>query len=362
MGGLCSSQTPGGANRTDVEKDLAITKRLGDAARRQDAVHKMLLLGAGESGKSTLFKQMDLIYGKDPFPAEERKGYAQVIYANVIESIRTLIDMTDIHARDKPFTAKDREVCEKLYELDPSCDSVDDRVAGWIKRMWDHPAVQQAYAHRAKFHLTDSAAFYMHRIETIASDNFIPSEEFVLRSRSRTTGVVEKSFDIKGNTFTMYDVGGQRSERKKWIHCFEGVTCVLFVAAISSYDMCLYEDSKQNRMVEALELFDEVCNSRWFGDTTIVVFLNKRDLFEDKIKKVPITVCPAFTAYNGDMTFDPAVDYIMDQFERIDKRDTNKELVMHVTTATDKRNVSIVFETVKETVIKHSLMAAGLVM
>lgn len=42
----------------------------------------------------------------------------------------------------------------------------------------------------------------------------------------------------------MFDVGGQRSERKKWIHCFEGVTCIIFCAALSAYDMVLVEDKE----------------------------------------------------------------------------------------------------------------------
>lgn len=42
----------------------------------------------------------------------------------------------------------------------------------------------------------------------------------------------------------MFDVGGQRSERKKWIHCFEGVTCIIFIAALSAYDMVLVEDDE----------------------------------------------------------------------------------------------------------------------
>ncbi len=74
----------------------------------------------------------------------------------------------------------------------------------------------------------------------------------------RTTGIVETSFLIDGNTFKMYDVGGQRNERKKWIHCFENVTAVLFVGAISEYDQKLFEDESQNRMVEALSLFEEI--------------------------------------------------------------------------------------------------------
>jgi len=42
----------------------------------------------------------------------------------------------------------------------------------------------------------------------------------------------------------MFDVGGQRSERKKWIHCFEGVTCIIFCGALSAYDMVLVEDDE----------------------------------------------------------------------------------------------------------------------
>lgn len=42
----------------------------------------------------------------------------------------------------------------------------------------------------------------------------------------------------------MFDVGGQRSERKKWIHCFEGVTAIIFCVAMSEYDMVLAEDEE----------------------------------------------------------------------------------------------------------------------
>jgi dihydroxyacetone kinase DhaKLM complex PTS-EIIA-like component DhaM len=62
----------------------------------------------------------------------------------------------------------------------------------------------------------------------------------VLHCRARTTGIVETAFQIKKDQFKLMDVGGQRNERKKWIHCFEGVTAVLFVAAISEYDQVIY--------------------------------------------------------------------------------------------------------------------------
>ena len=95
----------------------------------------------------------------------------------------------------------------------------------------------------------------------------------------------------------MVDVGGQRSERKKWIHCFQDVTAVIFCVALSEYDLKLYEDETVNRMHESIKLFDEICNSRWFAETSIILFLNKSDLFREKIAKVNLNVC--FPDYQG---------------------------------------------------------------
>lgn len=86
----------------------------------------------------------------------------------------------------------------------------------------------------------------------------------------------------------MFDVGGQRSERKKWIHCFESVTSIIFCVALSEYDQVLLEESKQNRMLESLILFESVINSRWFVRSSIILFLNKVDLFKIKLAKVPL--------------------------------------------------------------------------
>ena len=44
--------------------------------------------------------------------------------------------------------------------------------------------------------------------------------------------------------YRLCDIGGQRSERKKWIHCFEGVTAIIFLVALSEYDLCLAEDQE----------------------------------------------------------------------------------------------------------------------
>ena len=87
----------------------------------------------------------------------------------------------------------------------------------------------------------------------------------------------------------MFDVGGQRSERKKWIHCFEAVTCIIFCVALSEYDQVLLEVNSVNRMEESLTLFGSIVNSSWFTRTSIVLFLNKIDIFKKKIMTVPLS-------------------------------------------------------------------------
>lgn len=134
-------------------------------------------------------------------------------------------------------------------------------------------------------------------IDRISEPNYIPNQADVLRARVRTTGIEEADFELDDFQFKMVDVGGQRSERRKWIHCFDCVTAVIFCAALSEYDQALREDDTQNRMKESLLLFDEIRNSPWFRSTPFILFLNKLDLFREKIQKVSLDVCfPDFPA------------------------------------------------------------------
>lgn len=83
---------------------------------------------------------------------------------------------------------------------------------------------------------------YFDSIDRIAAPDYLPTDQDVLRSRVKTTGITETTFHIGDLTYRMFDVGGQRSERKKWIHCFENVTAIVFLVAISEYDQVLVED------------------------------------------------------------------------------------------------------------------------
>merc|ERR1712137_688390 len=155
-------------------------------------------------------------------------------------------------------------------------------VAEAIKKLWADSGVQECYGRSREYQLTDSAKYYFDDIDRISAPGYTPNNQDVLRSRVKTTGITETRFKVGELTYRMFDVGGQRSERKKWIHCFENVTAIIFLVAVSAYDQNLVEDESVNRMREALTLFDSICNSKWFVKTSIVLFLNKTDIFKEK--------------------------------------------------------------------------------
>ncbi|MES1908895.1 MAG: hypothetical protein MHM6MM_001737 [Cercozoa sp. M6MM] len=321
---------------------------------------KFLLLGAGESGKSTLFKQMVQLYGKG-YSENDRKLVKKTVYANVIAAMTTLIEQCALRESEDEKYKITSDALEYFKENVQQDTVIDDEVAGKIRDLWSDPAIKAIWEERSKIQVIDSAAYLFDRIEQIGSEDYVPDYQDMLRIRVRTTGIMETEFDVDGRKFRIFDVGGQRNERKKWIHCFENVTAVIFVAALSEYDQVLFEDDTTNRMKEALQLFDDICNSHWFLKTSIILFLNKNDLFVDKIQKVPITVCPVLKDFPGDdpNDYDQAVNHIRSAFEAKNQSET-KKVYAHITTATDESNIDHVFRSVRDIVITQSLVAGGL--
>lgn len=191
-------------------------------------------------------------------------------------------------------------------------------------------------------HLT-SLFSYFDAVERIAQPDYLPTDQDVLRSRVKTTGITETTFIIGDLTYRMFDVGGQRSERKKWIHCFENVTTILFLVAISEYDQLLFEDETVNRMQEALTLFDSICNSRWFVKTSIILFLNKIDRFKEKLPVSPMK--NYFPDYEGGADYAAACDYILNRFVSLNQAE-QKQIYTHFTCATDTTQIRFVMAAV----------------
>ncbi|XP_077686996.1 guanine nucleotide-binding protein G(o) subunit alpha isoform X5 [Eretmochelys imbricata] len=343
--------------RAALERSKAIEKNLKEDGITAAKDVKLLLLGAGESGKSTIVKQMKIIH-EDGFSGEDVKQYKPVVYSNTIQSLAAIVRAMDTLGIE--YGDKERRVEERLlfvYAASTLGGYMAAELLSAMMRLWADSGIQECFNRSREYQLNDSAQYYLDSLDRIGAPDYQPTEQDILRTRVKTTGIVETHFTFKNLHFRLFDVGGQRSERKKWIHCFEDVTAIIFCVALSGYDQVLHEDETTNRMHESLKLFDSICNNKWFTDTSIILFLNKKDIFEEKIKKSPLTIC--FPEYTGSDSFTEAVSYIQSQYESKNKS-PNKEIYTHITCATDTNNIQFVFDAVTDVIIANNLRGCGL--
>eukprot|EP00041_Stephanoeca_diplocostata_P013122 m.227126 g.227126 ORF g.227126 m.227126 type:complete len:355 (-) comp19222_c0_seq1:135-1199(-) len=352
--GICMSAE----QREQAARNAAIEKQLAADQDMANRTVKLLLLGAGESGKSTLVKQMKIIHG-DGYTQEELKSYRPTVCDNLVHSMRAVLQAMGqlrINLGDQSNRVHVKSILE--YQEVGKTGRLPDHLAEAIRCLWKDSGVQDCYRRSNEYQLNDSAAYYFERIDYIADASYTPNKQDVLRARVKTTGIIETSFRYKNMIFRMFDVGGQRSERKKWIQCFDGVTAVIFVSALCGYDMKLFEDQQTNRVHESLTLFDAICNNKFFTNTSMILFLNKVDLFEQKIQTHPLVdYFPEYNGPSGDAL--KAREFILQMFLKLNKN-PSKKIYHHYTCATDTKNIQIVFDAVSDILIESNLAKIGL--
>jgi guanine nucleotide-binding protein subunit alpha len=222
-----------------------------------------------------------------------------------------------------------------------------------MKGLWADAAVQQTIRRGNEYALHDNIQYYYANIDRLFRKDYLPNDQDVLRSRLRTTGITETLFELGQLNYHMFDVGGQRSERKKWVHCFEGVHCLMFVAALSGYDQCLVEDKTANQMQEALLLFESIMSLTWFKRSSIILFLNKMDLFKGKLADKPIRdYFPDYTEAQDD--YNAASKYFANKFRGLNRTE-DREIYIHFTNATDTNLLKITMQSVQDTIIQTNL-------
>jgi len=358
--------------KPEIERTRLIDIKIRQKRKEDIAEKKLLLLGAGGSGKSTLFRQLKIL--DTGMSERERRSFKDIIYTNIIEAIQTLGE------RNQEFYNDD----EKSFELSDVAQNsaaavqqlMDDRVtpalAQHINILWAEEAIQRTWRKRSNYQIQHSSKYYFENIDRISEasespQGYIPTEDDVIRCRKHTTGIVEQVFEIQGTHLKIIDVGGQRNERNKWIHCFEDVDGLIFVCALSGYDQTIFEDDKTNRMHESLLLFKSILRSGWFEESSFILFLNKADLFLEKIGnvycenplKVPLSTCFPQCPKHKD-PYNDGIKYIRDQFvKRLGNRERS-DLYIHVTCATDRGNVKRVFDNVQNQLIRKAIQKAML--
>ncbi|ORZ25755.1 guanine nucleotide-binding protein subunit alpha [Absidia repens] len=340
----------------EKQRNDAIENQLKRDRANLKSETKLLLLGAGESGKSTLLKQMKLLHDGGYTP-EERESFKEVIFSNTIQSMKVTLEAMQRLCID--FSNSHNEFNARLLmEMPSQVEMLDQDVVNAIACLWEDSGVKKCICRSNEFQLNDSAKYYFDSIARIGHCQYIPSDQDVLRSRVKTTGITETTFMIDAMTYRMFDVGGQRSERKKWIHCFENVTAIVFLVAISEYDQMLAEDSNVNRLQEALTLFDSICNSKWFVKTSIILFLNKIDLFAEKLPRSPLV--KYFSDYMGGAKYESACQFLLQRFTALNSRAEVKQIYTHFTCATDTKQIKFVMAAVSDIIAHNTLRDVGL--
>ncbi|VDK77922.1 unnamed protein product [Litomosoides sigmodontis] len=354
--GSCQSQEA----QEQLARNKAIEKQLNQDKRTGSSIVKLLLLGAGECGKSTVLKQMQILHSNGFTEGEinERKA---VVYNNTVTSMYAILKAMDsiIHIPlDDPSKEPEKEIVFRVVEAGDESKPFTDELAKALVSLWNDKNVQKAAHMRSEYQLNDSAQYFLDSVMRIHEPGYRPTEQDILFSRVATTGVVEVKFKIKELDFRVFDVGGQRSERRKWIHCFDNVESIIFITAVSEYDQVLFEDETTNRMIESMQLFSSICNSTWFLSTAIILFLNKKDLFAEKIQRVNITT--AFPDYEGGQNYEEAMSFIKMKFSELNLNPDKKTIYMHETCATDTNQVQLVITSVIDTIIQKNLQKAGM--
>jgi tape measure domain-containing protein len=333
---------------------------------------RLLLLGSGGSGKSTVFKQMRIQKGVG-IPEDQRKFLTKSMQQKMVSLARSVLRSGAIV--DNDHYESNAEAADKVKEALRGAGITDEQMAT-IEEMADAKAkealdgdeaaslletvkaVWKAIADTQGGLMDDSLEAYIPTMisirDRICSSDFLATDDDILFYRAPTVGLEEVTAEVQENvTFTFIDVGGQRSERKNWMKV-QNITAVVFVGALDDFCKTLEEDQTKNAMKEALNVFRIV--GKTFKNMPIILLLNKRDLFEMKIEKNPLNKC--FKGYKGSNAED-AYEFICQEFTAAGDVKEGM-LYVHKTCATDGNAMKKVFSSVEHVILNDVMRSSGL--
>jgi GTPase SAR1 family protein len=376
-----------GNSSNSIDADALNRSRIIDVGmqedRRIDAEKvKLLLLGAGESGKSTVFKQLRLLYGEG-YTEQEKVHFGVYIKQNIMEAMETLcLAVIKLNSDDPLIKTSEFQT---IYPYTDNCiiDNTNNAIklnmtkkivrklpeltqekAKAIETLWRSASIQNAWRQRAKFQIVESAERFLNKVMDIQLQNdlFLPSDEDILHTRIRTSGIREEKYVFEDKSFHFFDVGGQKNERRKWFNCFQNVHAIIFLVAISEFDQVLWEDNSSNRMLDSIQLFAQIVNDQTFKDAAILLFFNKSDLLREKIKRVNLSKCPEWEDFDGTSSadFEQVTNYFRRKFlHAVDPRMT-KSINFYSTQATDSKTMDQVMKATTPVIINRHLMGIGM--
>lgn len=240
-----------------------------------------------------------------------------------------------------------------------------------LNSLWSDPVVQE-YLGKSKFKMEHSPGFFLADVDRIVSREYVPTDDDILRARLKTIGVTEHRFSIGSKSgknphslsattggipreWVVYDVGGSRTQRAAWLPYFDTSDAIIFIASLSAFDQTLTEDPTLNRMEDSLRMFRDLVSSPVLKDVNIVLFLNKVDLLDSKLKS-GIQLAHYFKRYGDRPNETEAVKaYFRAKFTAIYRKFTpphsKRIFAIHTTSLTDPEKTRVILQVVGETIL-----------
>jgi guanine nucleotide-binding protein subunit alpha-12 len=364
--------------KLQMQKSKQIDQEIALAKQRSRRTQKIVLLGVGESGKSTFLKQMQIIHGTGLTEPADLKKYRSIIYDNIIRGTIGLINgKRAINLNwSKPTSTENLKTFIRLYEnlnysnsleIQPSDFTV---LSCFLRALWNDNCMKEAYNRRREFpgYFVENLLYYMENLDRIADINYTPTQADILRSRRATMTINEVEIKIRSIPFLFIDVGGQRTQRQKWQQCFSDVTAILFLVSSSEYDEYLREDHRVSRLDESCKVFETLVNLRHLANVEFILFLNKHDLLKDKLESCNIKdYCKDFKG--NQRSINDVENYLQNRFLKLKNDDAFanldrltckcgiRSIYAHFTTAVDTNNIRTIFEIVRNMIFEKNIGA-----
>ncbi|KAI0448645.1 G-protein alpha subunit-domain-containing protein [Xylaria acuta] len=256
---------------------------------------KVLLLGASGGGKTTLLNTLQLFTQAECVKRDE--SYLRtLVWQNALDSARAVLRAMEELDMDPELTALARRLllepcsdCDRDPALNPQHATEVASEISFLLSVRGFQEVTRWRNGRGNTHQShDNGEYFIENINRLAEQaahRSAATDGDLLRTQVTTTGIHQVTVTYQGSQFCVYDVGGERSERKKWIHAFKDVSAVIYPVDTTGYRRGLREDIWGDRMCEQFMLFEAIANSRWFARSSFVIVFTKMDLLTQYLKE-----------------------------------------------------------------------------
>jgi len=326
--------------------------------------YKILCLGVGGCGKTTFVKQMKIIHGIKWSDAE-LDAYLRIIRGNFVNGMQECLQAAS--SLGKKVLPGNTEHEAHISSLRARTVDLTPELLARLNALWKDPVIQEVMTHHHELLTITHLSYFFDNMDRITQADYKPTDEDILRCRQRTAGASSASIYIDKNYFEFFDIGGQKPERAKWEQILgeHEFTSIIYFIASDEFDVEDEEkEFKRTKMEISRFIFSEIVNSNIVkSDVPIILFLNRRDIFEERIKDPEgyKQFQATFPNFSGGQDVKSGLDFIRDMFtETIRDPENSNPIKAHYTCALDTESLVVVWRSVREYVLKQVLETLGL--